>query len=90
LKKVFENMADLRFEIDQTITKMYSAEKEEIDFVNKVDPKDKKVEFWMGEIQDTMFMTVREVLKESILDYLKRPRTEWVKNHAGQCVLNGS
>jgi len=29
---------------------MYSGELEEIEFVNPVDPKDKKVEFWMGEI----------------------------------------
>jgi len=29
---------------------MYSGEIEEIEFVNPVDPKDKKVEFWMGEI----------------------------------------
>jgi dynein heavy chain len=63
LKKVFENMADLRFELDQTITVMYSAEKEAIPLVHIVDPKDKKVEFWMGEIQDTMFMTIRDVLK---------------------------
>jgi len=33
-------MADLRFEIDQTITRMYSAEKEEIELMNPVDPKD--------------------------------------------------
>jgi dynein heavy chain len=90
LKKVFENMADLRFELDQTITIMYSGEKEEIPFVNPVDPKDKKVEFWMGEIQDAMFMTIREVLKESIIDYSKTKRTDWIQNHPGQCVLNGS
>jgi len=37
----------------------------------------------MGEIQDAMFMTIREVLKFSILDYADRPRTDWVKAHAG-------
>lgn len=50
LSKVFENMNDLRFEVSQVITRMYSAEKEEIELVNEVDPNDKKVEFWMGEI----------------------------------------
>ena len=30
-------------------------QKEEIEFVNAVDPNDKKVEYWMGEIQDAMF-----------------------------------
>jgi dynein heavy chain, axonemal len=90
LSKVFENMADLRFEASQVITRMYSGEKEEIEFVNAVDPNDKKVEYWMGEIQDAMFMTVREVLKYSVLDYTERSRNEWIKKHPGQCVLNGS
>ena len=35
-------------------------------------------------------MTVREVLKYSILDYTERSRNEWIKKHPGQCVLNGS
>lgn len=50
LSKVFENMNDLRFENTQVITRMYSAEKEEIELIHEVDPNDKKVEFWMGEI----------------------------------------
>jgi dynein heavy chain len=62
---------------------MYSSEKEEIELVNSVDPKDKKVEFWMGEIQDAMFMTIREVLKFSILDYVKIKRTDWIQAHPG-------
>jgi len=37
-----------------------------------------------------MFMTVREVLKFSVLDYTERSRNEWIKKHPGQCVLNGS
>jgi len=90
LKAVFENMNDLKFEVSQVITKMYSAEKEEIELVNPVDPNDKKVEFWMGEIEDAMYMTVREVLKFSVIDYKERPRNDWIKSHPGQCVLNGS
>jgi dynein heavy chain len=37
-----------------------------------------------------MFMTIREVLKESIIDYSKTKRTDWIQHHPGQCVLNGS
>lgn len=62
---------------------MYSAEKEEIELINIVDPKDKKVEYWMGEIQDTMFMTIRGVLKESIIDYVKMKRTDWIRKFPG-------
>ena len=90
LKKVFENMNDLTFEQDLTITSMFSAEGEEIPLLNTVDPKDKLVENWMGEIEQMMYDSVRHVLKVSIEDYMKRPRTEWIVNHCGQVVLNGS
>jgi hypothetical protein len=69
---------------------MFSAEKEEIQLLNPVDPKDKLVENWMGEIEQMMFDSIRNVLLVSIQDYTKRPRTEWILAHCGQCVLNGS
>ena len=69
---------------------MYSSEREFIPTSDAVDPKDKKVEDWMGEVENMMFTTIRDVLEKSILDYTTRPRTDWIKNHPGQCVLNGS
>lgn len=91
LRKVFENMVDLHFEIDKTITKMMSAEKESIDLMKPLDPKDKKVEDWMGEVEQMMYDTIRNVLYFSITDYKQAPsRPEWIKKHPGQCVLNGS
>ena len=90
LKKVFENMHDLEFQPDLTITAMYSAEKECVQMNTPVDPKDKLVENWMGEIEQMMYDSIKYVLKHSIDDYTKRPRTEWILDHPGQCVLNGS
>ncbi len=69
---------------------MFSGEKEKINFYEPVDPRDKGVEYWMGEIENMMFKSVRHVLLNSITDYLKKPRTEWILVHPGQCVLNGS
>ena len=69
---------------------MFSGEKEEIAFVSAVDPKDKGVEFWMGELEDMMFTSIRHVLKVSVDTYSKDTRTEWALQHSGQCVLNGS
>ena len=69
---------------------MISSEKEQVDFVKKIDPRDRNVEFWMGDVEKMMTTSVRHVLYESITDYLERPRTEWVKMHPGMCVLNGS
>ena len=37
-----------------------------------------------------MKTTIRHVLLYSVEDYAKTPRKDWVKNHPGQCVLNGS
>ncbi len=69
---------------------MYSGEKEFIKMSRSLDPKDKKVEDWMGEVENMMFETVRDVLKYSIDDYLEISRPDWIKKHPGQCVLNGS
>ena len=59
-------MADLTFKPDKTIIAMFSGEKEMIPFVEPVDPKEKGVEFWMGEIERMMFKSVRHVLLFSI------------------------
>lgn len=90
LRKVFENLMDVTFKPDKTITSMFSGEKEEIQFVNAVDPKDKGVEYWMGELENMMFTSIKHSLKFSIDDYSVLPRTDWSIKHPGQCVLNGS
>lgn len=43
----------------------------------------------MGEVENMMFETMRQVLLNSITEYGSIPRTEWIKKHPGQCVLNG-
>ena len=69
---------------------MFSAEGEKVGFVKPVDPVDKGVEFWMGDVERMMQTSVRDVLLNSVEDYKVTPRTEWVFRHPGQCVLNGS
>ena len=83
LRKVFENMADLEFKRDKTIVAMFSGEKEKIDFAETVDPRDKGVEFWMGEVEAMMFKSVKKVLKYSVDDYVTKARTEWILVHPG-------
>lgn len=90
LRKVFEAIADLEFKDDDTMVAMISAEKEQVDFVKKIDPKDRNVEYWMGDVEKMMTTSVRHVLHKSIEDYLTTKRTEWVIQHPGMCVLNGS
>jgi len=83
-------MADLEFADDDTIHAMYSGEGEKIDFVKKIDPKDRNVEFWMGDVEKMMVASVRNVLELSVIDYKAKPRNDWILCHPGQCVLNGS
>ena len=90
LRKVFEAMADLEFADDDTIHAMFSGEGEKVNFVKKVDPKDRNVEFWMGDVEKMMTNSVRNVLYYSITDYKEKLRNDWIINHPGQCVLNGS
>jgi dynein heavy chain len=90
LKKCFENVAKLEFERDNTITAMYSGEKEMVPFVSTLDPNGKSVEFWLGDVESMMKQSMKHALHEAILDYPNCPRREWVFKHGGQCVLNGS
>jgi dynein heavy chain len=90
LKKVFENMNDMEFQNDNTITAMMSGELEKIQFIEKIDPRDRKVEDWMCTVEKMMYLSIRHVLKYSIDDYEVTPRPDWVLRHPGQCVLNGS
>lgn len=90
LKKVFENLVDVTFRPDKCIIEMFSGEKERIEFVDPVDPKDKGVEFWMGELEQMMFDSIRSALYNGIKDYGEKERHEWTLLHSGQVVLNGS
>lgn len=69
---------------------MFSGEGEKVNFVKKIDPKDRNVEYWMGDVEKMMQLSVRNVLLKSIEDYIVKPRNDWVQVHPGQTVLNGS
>lgn len=74
LQKVFEGVADLDFRPDDTMWAVISPEKESIDLVKRVDPKDRGVEFWMAELERQMLLSVREALKIGIRTYAEVPR----------------
>eukprot|EP00930_Biecheleria_cincta_P014239 TRINITY_DN1233_c0_g1_i1.p1 TRINITY_DN1233_c0_g1~~TRINITY_DN1233_c0_g1_i1.p1 ORF type:complete len:4262 (-),score=887.85 TRINITY_DN1233_c0_g1_i1:333-13118(-) len=90
LSKVFEAMKSLTFTDALVATQMHSKEGEIIDFVTPVVTKDKNVEVWMTDAENEMMMGVREAMKNGIESYPETARTQWVLDHAGQVVLNGS
>lgn len=63
---------------------------EKVDFVQPLVTYDKNVETWMNELEHIMRRSVRQVLYKATLDYEGTPRVQWVQQHPGQAVLNGS
>ena len=91
LRKVFENIARLNFDENKHILGMSSVEKEYIPFEEfKVIPTHKPVEKWMKEVEISMQKSVRRFMLHAIAEYPKTPRTKWIMEHPGQCVLGGS
>ncbi|XP_018365084.1 PREDICTED: dynein heavy chain 1, axonemal-like [Trachymyrmex cornetzi] len=89
LKKCFENMEELRFEnSDLRITRMYSAEYEEVVLRPTIYPKG-NVENWLGQVENAMRNTLREIIGEALEIIDTTPRKEWVYMWPGQVVLCG-
>ncbi|XP_065895241.1 dynein axonemal heavy chain 1-like isoform X2 [Dysidea avara] len=88
LRKCFENIARLKFEEDLAITKMFSAEGEEVPFTESLYPKG-NVEDWLLTVENVMRSSLKQIIKDSLDDYVQIPRTEWVLKWPGQVVIAG-
>ncbi|XP_026830590.1 dynein heavy chain 12, axonemal-like [Ooceraea biroi] len=88
LKKCFENIRELRFEVDLRIIGMYSAEYEEVTLRPPICPKG-NVEDWLGQVESAMRNTLREFISEALEVVEQTPRKEWVCMWPGQVVLCG-
>ena len=88
LRKCFENIYKVKFEKDMRISKMFSAEGEEIDFRQNIYPVG-NVEDWMLEIERIMRETMRQIICDSLEDYKTTKRTAWVLKWPGQIVIAG-
>ncbi|XP_071558467.1 dynein axonemal heavy chain 1-like [Temnothorax nylanderi] len=89
LKKCFENIRELRFENPNLrITRMYSAEYEEVVLRPTIYPEG-NVENWLGQVEDAMRNTLREIIGEALEIIETIPRKEWVCMWPGQIVLCG-
>ncbi|XP_024940673.1 dynein heavy chain 1, axonemal [Cephus cinctus] len=86
LKKCFENMKELRFEEDLRITRMYSAEYEEVVLSPSIYPEG-NVENWLGLVEDTMRSTLRNIIGKSLEVVEETPRKSWVYMWPGQVVI---
>ncbi|KAJ8983473.1 hypothetical protein NQ317_014931 [Molorchus minor] len=48
------------------------------------------VEDWLSKVEESMFMSLRRLMKASVNHYMKHTRTEWVVCHANQIILTVS
>ena len=90
LKKCFEAIDKVKFLNDLKIDRIISPEGEEVMLKEILDPVDKNVEAWMLELEAMMRVSVREVMRMAIEDYLVTPRPKWMQKWPSMCVLNGS
>ena len=89
LKKCFEGIASLRFDDQQQIHAMISAQNEEVEFDRVLIPAEAKgmVEKWLDQVRQTMITSLHKVTSESVEAYAKTARNQWVQDWPGQVVL---
>lgn len=59
LKTVFEAINKLDITAEKKFLAMFSAEEERVEFIKPIDPVNKNVEDWMGEVEDNMISSIR-------------------------------
>ncbi|XP_032902051.1 dynein heavy chain 11, axonemal [Amblyraja radiata] len=95
LAKLFDNMADLKFEEDQEkrINKiaigMYSREKEYVPFQVKCKCIG-QVEAWLNRVEESMQGTIRHQITEAVAAYEEKPRDQWIFDYSAQVALTSS
>ncbi|CAH0547855.1 unnamed protein product [Brassicogethes aeneus] len=48
------------------------------------------VEDWLGKVEESMFFSLRRIMKASLIDYASRARNDWVVCHPNQVILTVS
>ena len=86
LRKCFENIQEVRFEEDLQITRMYSAEREEVVLHPPMYPL-RSVEYWLGDLETVMRNTIRKIIEKALSVVKEIPRKIWVYMWPGQVTL---
>uniref|UniRef100_A0A8D1IYR5 Dynein axonemal heavy chain 11 n=1 Tax=Sus scrofa TaxID=9823 RepID=A0A8D1IYR5_PIG len=94
LSKLFDSIADLRFEDDQDVSAsravgMYSKEKEYVPFSATCECTG-HVETWLLQLEQIMKETVRHSITEAIAAYEDKPREVWIFDFPAQVALTSS
>jgi dynein heavy chain len=90
LRKCFDNLMKLEFgegSKKADINAMFSPKNERVPMTKNLKARG-DVESWLGEVETAMRMTLWAKMKEGLLDYVQRPRIEWLKV-TGDCEHKG-
>jgi len=91
LGKCFEGINKVKFENDLKISKLISAEGEEVHMDKPVDPESSankgNVEKWLLEIESIQWESIRTLTVASLEEYPKIPRRKWILNWPAQVIL---
>ncbi|XP_063709228.1 dynein axonemal heavy chain 12-like [Culicoides brevitarsis] len=89
LSKCFEGINRLKFDENLDIHSMFSVEREEVQFLQKISTTAAKgsVEKWLLEVQTAMLKAVNDQILKSFEAYMTENRTSWVLNWPGMIVL---
>ncbi|CAG9858599.1 unnamed protein product [Phyllotreta striolata] len=88
LKKCFEGINTLEFNREQEILGMVSVEKERVPFSVKILPAEAKgmVEKWLIQVQYVMIQSLKDVMRDSIVNFPQVDRETWILSWPGQIV----
>ncbi|XP_040289656.1 dynein heavy chain 11, axonemal [Bufo bufo] len=91
LAKLFDNIADLKFQehVENEASGMYSKEKEFVPFSVACQCSG-QVEHWLKNVEDTMCETVRHHITEAVAAYEDKPREQWIFDYPAQVALTSS
>lgn len=89
MKKCFEAVKRLNFTDNLEVTTMISVQEEEVVLVDVIDTNLARgqVEKWLLLFEQDMKKTIHRKVAESMVAYPTKPRSEWVFDWPGQCVL---
>ncbi|GJQ70897.1 hypothetical protein Trydic_g814 [Trypoxylus dichotomus] len=84
-----ENAPPAAIILTTDIMAMISPEGERVPLIKGLKARG-NVEDWLGKVEEAMFSSLRRIMKQSIANYLERPRKEWVLDFPNQIILSVS
>jgi dynein heavy chain len=87
LGKIFESIDNIELQEDKLIVSFQSRLNENIILKEPIFIYGRNIEEWMKQLENTMFITIRDYLEQGLIDYQKKERKDWILDHPGQLIM---